>query len=46
MDCESNESVCNKFDMSSEDKGVRYEVVVMVERSTVRLLGHLEKMDE
>ncbi len=44
MDGESNENVYRKFGMSSRGEGMSCGVV-MVKQSTLRWLGHLERMD-
>ncbi len=46
MNCESNENVYRKFDMSSRGEGMSCGVVEMVKRSTLRWFGYLERMDE
>ncbi len=46
MDGESNENVYRKFGMSSRREGMSCGVVAMVNRSTLRWFGHLERMDE
>ncbi len=45
MDGESNENVYRKFGMSSRE-GMSCGVVEMVKCSTLRLFGHLERMDK
>ncbi len=45
MDGESNESVYNRFGMSSKGEGVKCGVVEGVKRDTLRWFGHIERME-
>ncbi len=46
MDGESNESVYNRFGMSSKGEGMKRGVVEGVKRNTVRWFGHVERTAE
>ncbi len=46
MDGESNESVYNRFGMSSEDEGMKCGVVEGIKRNTQSWFGHMERMTE
>jgi len=46
LDGESNESVYNRFGMTSKGEGMKCGVVEGVKRSTLRWFGHMERMDE
>ncbi len=46
MDGESNESVYNRFGMSSKGEGMKCEVVEGVKHNTLRWFGHMERMAE
>jgi len=46
LDGESNESVYNRFGMTSRGEGMKCGVVEGVKRSTLRWFGHMERMDE
>ncbi len=46
MDRKSNENVYRKFGMSSRGEGMSSGVVEMVNHSTLRWFGHLERIDE
>ncbi len=46
VDGESNESVCNRFGMSSKGEGMKCGVVEGVKLNTLRWFGHMKKMAE
>ena len=46
MDDESNESVYNKYDLSSRGEGMKCGVIERVKHSILRWYGHMERMRE
>ena len=41
---ESNENVYERFDMESKGKGIKFGVVELTQRNTLRWFGHVERM--